>query len=387
MHAIAHILDTPIERHGGLNLLVRELAMGQSSRYAVYVFCPENTPDPGPSMDRPEGCHHCPWPSHLNKEAVLDFLKETIKAHRIEAAFFHGGEFGRGFGSGSLKAIQSNAPRVACIYVNHQSSSLLFCRLAGVYRPDLPFVLRSALKFWLLWLRKMFWLSSATHEISVSSFERRQARRRYFPHRRKFMLIYHSRLPARLEPPSPVTKEKIILNAGHLAYRKGQHVLLRAFGEICRRHPAWKLVFLGAFENTAYQTLLENLVAEYQIGDRVVFVDEIRDPQPYFQKASIYVQPSLLEAYGLALQEAMRFGCACVGSDTGGIPESVLDSTCRFPPGHSVRLSKILDALMSDPIHMRSAQSQAVQDDLRMNRGREQMLEKYDLLLGRLFNS
>ena len=41
------------------------------------------------------------------------------------------------------------------------------------------------------------------------------------------------------------------------------------------------------------------------------------------QRAAIYVQPSFWEALGLALQEAMLAGCACIGSRAGGIPELV----------------------------------------------------------------
>lgn len=385
MQSIAHVLDTPIENGGGLNILVRELATGLSSRYHVYVFCPENNVPTHRAGKSLPGFHHCPWPPGFTKERVLDFLKEKILSYRIAAVFFHGGEFGGGYGTCNLQPIKALAPKIRCIYVNHQSSRLQFCRLAGIYQPNLVFFLKSALKFFVSWGHKIAWLRFVDLEINVSSFEQGQAKARYFMFQKKFTLVYHSRLPA----PSPSRsfrreKEDLILNLGHLAYRKGQHVLLKAFGEIFAQHPTWKLLFVGDFENAAYRVFLETLVADRKMGNRVSFLNQTSEPETFFQKAAIYVQPSLLEAYGLALQEAMRSGCACVGSDCGGIPDSLFDSSCLFSPGDFLQLSRILDNLMKDPIRRKKAQDKAMQDDLLMNRGREQMLEQYHLILNNL---
>ena len=41
--------------------------------------------------------------------------------------------------------------------------------------------------------------------------------------------------------------------------------------------------------------------------------------------SDIYFQPSLIESHGLSVVEAMRYGLPCVVSNTGGLPESVVN--------------------------------------------------------------
>jgi len=68
-------------------------------------------------------------------------------------------------------------------------------------------------------------------------------------------------------------------------------------------------------------------------------------------EASIFVQPSLEEALGLALQEAIYHGCPAIGTRVGGIPEVIDDGVTGLlvPPGCVASLSQALDRMMSDP--------------------------------------
>ena len=56
------------------------------------------------------------------------------------------------------------------------------------------------------------------------------------------------------------------------------------------------------------------------------------------------------EALGLALQEAMYCGCACVGSRVGGIPELIQDSRLGLlvEPGNAAQLGDALEQLIRD---------------------------------------
>jgi glycosyltransferase involved in cell wall biosynthesis len=68
------------------------------------------------------------------------------------------------------------------------------------------------------------------------------------------------------------------------------------------------------------------------------------------RRAAIYAQPSIEEALGLALQEAMFHGCACVGAAAGGIPELVKDGeTGRLVEArNAAQLASALKELMED---------------------------------------
>jgi glycosyltransferase involved in cell wall biosynthesis len=70
-------------------------------------------------------------------------------------------------------------------------------------------------------------------------------------------------------------------------------------------------------------------------------------PQDWMRRAAIYVQPSREEALGLALQEAMSSGCACVGTRVGGIPDLLEPSTgLLVPPGDPTALAETMKSLI-----------------------------------------
>jgi glycosyltransferase involved in cell wall biosynthesis len=61
------------------------------------------------------------------------------------------------------------------------------------------------------------------------------------------------------------------------------------------------------------------------------------------------VQPSLCEAQGLAILEAMAIGNAVVASNVGGIPECLGDGGVLATPADSTALSKAILLLLDNP--------------------------------------
>ena len=86
------------------------------------------------------------------------------------------------------------------------------------------------------------------------------------------------------------------------------------------------------------------------LAGRMVALGERNDVQDWMRRAVIYVQPSLEEALGLALQEAMFAGCACIGSRVGGIPELLTAEAdgLLVAPGDVAGLAAALERLMTD---------------------------------------
>jgi GalNAc-alpha-(1->4)-GalNAc-alpha-(1->3)-diNAcBac-PP-undecaprenol alpha-1,4-N-acetyl-D-galactosaminyltransferase len=240
---------------------------------------------------------------------------------------------------------------------------------------------RSFARFAVAWFFKNIQLIATDVEINVSRYEYRNSLRRYPHFRRKFKLIYHSRLP-RMASNQGIKerKQKIILSVGHFAYRKGQHVLLKAFGRIAEAFPSWRLQLVGASNTGEYHSMLESIVDDLKVRDRVDFVTETHQPDEYFERASIYVQPSLVEAYGLALQEAMNFGCACIGSEAGGITDSISDRDYLFPPGNDEKLAHILRKLVASNELLNERMEHDFSEARRLKRDREWMLSEYRFL-------
>ena len=378
MHRVAHLLNTPLENHGGLNLLVREIAKGLSNDYTTFVFCPKqenNIIEP----DIPRlGYSRLSLSNTSSGKETLEYLKRMIHEHGIELIFFHGGDFSWGPDSGRISLINKIAKLgIKCVYVNHQSTPL-FSRLPTLGQQGSISSIRSSIRFSLSWLLKCYQLSKTDVEITVSEFEETQSKRRYFPWKEKIVKIYHSRIPSSSRIKLRDTqKEKIILSLGHFAYRKGQHVLIKAFGRIAAKYPLWKIRLVGSSGKGEYFYHLCDLIKKYDIQSQTELITETAHPDRFFESASIYVQPSIVEAYGLALQEAMFFGCACIGSDSGGIRDSIENQNYLFPPDDEVALSIILERLVGNESLIQQRQEIALTDALKFNRNHDQMLSNY----------
>jgi glycosyltransferase involved in cell wall biosynthesis len=219
----------------------------------------------------------------------------------------------------------------------------------GYCGPQKPFWFK-ALLLPPAWLGKMRQLRHVRREITVSQHNFQQLRHWYFPFRGKFVQIYHSRLggkPGQLQNPK---RGKIILNAGHIAWRKGQVVLAEAFAQIAPRHPEWILQLAGHDADGVSVQQIRQIIGERRLEGRIVLLGERTDALDLMSRAAIYVQPSFQEALGLALQEAMFAGCACVGSRAGGIPELIQENKTGllFEPGNVPQLAAALEALIVD---------------------------------------
>jgi len=88
-----------------------------------------------------------------------------------------------------------------------------------------------------------------------------------------------------------------------------------------------------------------------------------------YAAATVFVHPSTMEAFGIAVAEAMACGCPVIVADAGSLPEVVGDAGVVVPPDDPAALADALRDLLSD---------QARRDALG-GRGRTQVLERFTL--------
>jgi glycosyltransferase involved in cell wall biosynthesis len=202
------------------------------------------------------------------------------------------------------------------------------------------------------WLGKMHALSGISAEIAVSDHDLHRLRLWYPPFRRRFRRIYHSQLREQSRTRERGDREPVILHVGHRAARKGQHVLVRAFTSVAARFPRWRLHLVGPPGDVAFERHLGDLIAAAGLEDRVERSGNLPGAEvaALMARAALYVQPSLEEALGLALQEALFYGCAAAGTSVGGIPELIANEKTGLlvPPGDSTALAGALERLMED---------------------------------------
>ncbi len=135
---------------------------------------------------------------------------------------------------------------------------------------------------------------------------------------------------------------------------KGQEVLAEAFCALIRGGAAAKLVIMGSWSGDAarraFQDQVEAVLERGGAKDRAMIVGGSSDSRTVLAAADLYVQPSHMEAMGLAIGEAMACGLPVVGTDVGGIPELVSSATgLLVPAGDASAMAGALRRLLDSP--------------------------------------
>ena len=119
----------------------------------------------------------------------------------------------------------------------------------------------------------------------------------------------------------PAPRNRMVLSVGNVdranLFRKGHEPFVRAAAEL----PDVEFVLVGNHKDDAIHRLRA-------IATRnVIFTGRVSDSELlyYYGKASVYVQASRHEGFGLSVAEAMLAGCIPVVSKCGALPEVVGD--------------------------------------------------------------
>ncbi|MEZ4086973.1 MAG: glycosyltransferase, partial [Candidatus Gracilibacteria bacterium] len=112
----------------------------------------------------------------------------------------------------------------------------------------------------------------------------------------------------------------IILTIAELHPRKGLNYLIEAFKTIQEQKPKTKLVIVGKGPQKAK---LEKLIKKLELSDSVVLAGHQDDIPQILKSANLFVLPSVKEAFGLVLLEAMAAQLPIIATEVGGIPEIV----------------------------------------------------------------
>ncbi|MDB6023214.1 MAG: hypothetical protein JWQ04_3071 [Pedosphaera sp.] len=344
---IALCLEYPLALRGGVSVLVETLLEGLKDRFKLILVSPDKPEDLKRHAVGSLINGHVVWnPATVSRETSRRLVQELAR-HGVHLAHFHlGGNYGWGnrFPGGCPIPYLNKSGILTCSTVH-----LVVSPLDGYCGPQKPLWFKLAL-LPLAWAGKMNQLAHVRREIAVSQHDVNKLRRWNWPLRGKYRQIYHSRLRIQPgnEPAAP--REPLVLNVGHIAWRKGQIVLAEAFAQVATRHPEWKLCLAGGLLETDTVEKIRAIARTHQLEKRILLPGERTDAMEMMQRAGIYVQPSYHEALGLALQEAMFFGCPSIGTRAGGIPELVEHGSTGLlvEPGQPAQMAQALETLMAD---------------------------------------
>jgi UDP-glucose:(heptosyl)LPS alpha-1,3-glucosyltransferase len=113
--------------------------------------------------------------------------------------------------------------------------------------------------------------------------------------------------------------EFVFLIIGNDWKKKGVDMLLRALA-LCKEIPV-RLLVVGQDSPEAYANLCDAL----GVSSRVSFLSPSADVLQFYAAADSYVGPSLEDAYGLPVLEAMACGLPVIASAAAGVSEIVTD--------------------------------------------------------------
>ena len=111
--------------------------------------------------------------------------------------------------------------------------------------------------------------------------------------------------------------------------QKGVEYLIRAIPLVLAEVPDAVFVIGGDGSLRRYH---QSLADELGVSANVIFTGKIPDVElPYFYLAcDVFVIPSLVEAFGLVTIEAMACGKPVIGTNVGGIPDTIIEGLTGF---------------------------------------------------------
>ena len=147
-----------------------------------------------------------------------------------------------------------------------------------------------------------------------------------------------------------------LLAVGSLIPRKGYDVLLDALASVADRD--WRLTIAGSPDHApATAAALGAQIAAAGFADRILLAGAVgpRMLDELYEKADLFVMPSLFEGYGMVLTEALARGlpviCTLSGAGADRVPD---DAALKVPPGDTVALAKAIARLIDAPAERRA---------------------------------
>ncbi len=152
-------------------------------------------------------------------------------------------------------------------------------------------------------------------------------------------------------PQAPVRhRTDTVVSVGHLVARKRHADVLRALWLLRDSHPDVRYVIVG---DGPERPRLVRLASDLGLAARVTFTGALPHPEAVAaaQSGTVFVLPSVDEAYGVAYVEAMAGGVPVVGCRREPGPEdlhNLTDAMCLVAPADPEGLARTLGGLLAD---------------------------------------
>lgn len=192
--------------------------------------------------------------------------------------------------------------------------------------------------------------------------------------------VYNSKIAMRKEFLNPIAWKKVnnknevvIMTSSSFAIPyKGIHILLDVLKLLKNKYPNIKLKIAGDwsihrpfYRKSGYLKWFVSKAKSLDVFGSIEFLGPLNDTEllNHLYSCDVYVSPSFVESYGLALAEAMSIGVPCVASYVGGMREFGVDneSVLYFSAGDQFMCAANIDKVLSDKMFAMKLSKSAIE--------------------------
>ncbi len=170
-------------------------------------------------------------------------------------------------------------------------------------------------------------LLGVTRVVCVAQHVAESYRSRYPRSASKTAIIENGIDPKRYAPPSPAERARwrealgcpadtaLLIHVGRMVPLKNQHFLVEVAERLRSRGARFMLLLVGNFEDVRYVREVRRLTEEHGLTEEVRLLGPRENVGDLLGASDVFLFPSEVEAFGLALLEAMCCGLPAVCSD------------------------------------------------------------------------
>ncbi len=168
----------------------------------------------------------------------------------------------------------------------------------------------------------------------------------------------------------------IIITIAELHERKGLKYLIRALPLVVKKFPNIKLVIVGEGPE---RKNLEALISNLDMENHVLLLGRKKEIPLLLKASNIFVLPSIREAFGIVILEAMVTSLPVIATKTGGIPEIIEHNKTGVlvEPENERALAEALKILVANP-DKRILLSEEGKKSVVQNFSAQKMAEQYE---------
>ncbi|MDI9347959.1 MAG: glycosyltransferase [Methylacidiphilales bacterium] len=157
--------------------------------------------------------------------------------------------------------------------------------------------------------------------------------------------------------------KKIIASVGRIeGGRKRQDILIKAFAHIAKKYSDWIVVFLGNFEDSAYQNYLKSFVSFYDLQPSIHFFGNVTNIYQALNNCHFVASTSFSEGMPLSILESLTMKKPVIAFNVMGTNEIIRhghNGLLVESIGDSEMFSQSLEAMITDDTMRKTLSSNA----------------------------